>query len=110
MMAAHSVLWSRSIQHQKSNEVKAPRDRRTLSASLVSYADTIFSLLWPNKFFFFFAVFGESSPIQNNGKHFVGLYVPRTVYGPQPQKGGKSKTTVLVYLNKQFLMDVLSSA
>ena len=76
--------WSCSI--KRATKLKL-RDR-TLPASLVSYAGTILSLLWPNKCALVFCRHQheqtKSFLIQNNGKTLVGLYL-------KPRKGHSHK-------------------
>ncbi len=101
--------WSYSI--KRATKLKL-RDRRTLPASLISYVGTILSLLWPNKCALIFCRLQreqtKSLSIQNNGKTLCST-LPRTVKGPQPQKGRKAKSTVSAHWDKHFLRDALSS-
>ena len=87
------------------------RDRRTLPASLVSYAGTVLSLLWPKKLLSCLLSSVRANQIFVNTKQWETLCrtLPQAVKGPQPQKGRKAKATVPAHCDKYLLWGALSS-
>ena len=89
------VHWYFSYSVKRATKLKL-RDRRTLPASLVSYAGTVLSLLWPNKFALVFCCLRQELANTKQWETLCGT-LPQTVYGPQPQNGGKGKATAPVH-------------
>ena len=89
------VHWYFSYSVKRAMKLKL-RDRRTLPASLVSYAGTVLSLLWPNKFALVFCCLRQELANTKQWETLCGT-LPQTVYGPQPQNGGKGKATAPVH-------------
>jgi hypothetical protein len=87
------------------------RDRRTLPASLISYAGTVLPLLWPNNCALVFAVFGESKPslcqYKTMGKRSVGLTSSRE--RATATKGLQGQSHCIAHWDKHFLRDALAS-
>ena len=101
------VHWYFSYSVKRATKLKL-RDRRTLPASLVSYAGIVLSLLWPNKSALIFCCLRRELTNTKLWESALWDSTSNHVWATATKRWqGQSHCTGT--LNKQFLMDALSS-